>query len=463
MAIKGYKINIPKVTGDIVISCVAIESVEAEVEYNIVNNLTNCTTNNTMTTISKGAMYSSTITVNNGYTLGSIVVEMGGEDISSSVVVGNNINIPNVTGNIVITVTATKEEVEVPPEDAVAGMTYGKGINQTTGEITDNPQCWATVYPISVTQGKTYTISLDATYIWVVSCNDNGDVIIPFLTTGTNSKPQSFTFTANTSKIRYGCYDPNKQLTYCNLTEGGTVVDPTPTPDPTPDPEPPTQPDTPSPGTGGDLTGTYLFFGDSICYGGGSNGYGYPQAVKTKQPSMTSLNYGISGTCIAKNTSYDVKYPSILSKIQKTAIYADYIILEGGVNDSWGNRNPIGTFKGGTAPTSGSAIASYANTLNEYQFADALEKCICEIKLKWWEKPIFFLIPHRINEAYSSPYFALAIQICNKWGVKVIDLRNCGIPTYADGTYNVDGTHPTKAGYDTYYAQPIINVLKANK
>ena len=41
MAIKGYKINIPKVTGDIVISCVAIESVEAEVEYNIVNNLTN--------------------------------------------------------------------------------------------------------------------------------------------------------------------------------------------------------------------------------------------------------------------------------------------------------------------------------------------------------------------------------------------------------------------------------------
>ena len=165
MAIKGYKINIPKVTGDIVISCVAIESVEAEVEYNIVNNLTNCTTNNTMATISKGAMYSSTITVNNGYSLGTIVVEMGGEDISSSVVVGNNINIPNVTGNIVITVTATKEEVEVPQEDDVDGMTYGKGINQTTGEITNNPQCWATVYPISVTQGKTYTISLDATYI----------------------------------------------------------------------------------------------------------------------------------------------------------------------------------------------------------------------------------------------------------------------------------------------------------
>ena len=216
-----------------------------------------------------------------------------------------------------------------------------------------------------------------------------------------------------------------------------------------------------SPGgeTGSDLTGTYLFFGDSICYGGGTGGYGYPQAIKAKQPSMTSLNYSKSGTCIARNDSYDVKYPSILSKIQGTSIAADYIILEGGVNDSWGNRNPIGTFKGGTAPTTSSAMISYGNSLNEYQFADALEKCIIEIKLKWWGKKVFYVIPHPINQSYSNPYFNLAIQICNKWGVKVIDLRNSGC-TSADTT---DGTHPTRAAYDNYYAPNIINVLKANK
>ena len=211
--------------------------------------------------------------------------------------------------------------------------------------------------------------------------------------------------------------------------------------------------------TGSDLTGTYLFFGDSICYGGGTGGYGYPQAIKAKQPSMTSLNYSKSGTCIARNDSYDVKYPSILSKIQGTSIAADYIILEGGVNDSWGNRNPIGTFKGGTAPTTSSAMISYGNSLNEYQFADALEKCIIEIKLKWWGKKVFYVIPHPINQSYSNPYFNLAIQICNKWGVKVIDLRNSGC-TSADTT---DGTHPTRAAYDNYYAPNIINVLKANK
>lgn len=211
--------------------------------------------------------------------------------------------------------------------------------------------------------------------------------------------------------------------------------------------------------TGSDLTGTYLFFGDSICYGGGTGGYGYPQAIKAKQPSMTSLNYSKSGTCIARNDSYDVKYPSILSKIQGTSIAADYIILEGGVNDSWGNRNPKGTFKGGTAPTTSSAMISYGNSLNEYQFADALEKCIIEIKLKWWGKKVFYVIPHPINQSYSNPYFNLAIQICNKWGVKVIDLRNSGC-TSADTT---DGTHPTRAAYDNYYAPNIINVLKANK
>ena len=37
------------------------------------------------------------------------------------------------------------------------------------------------------------------------------------------------------------------------------------------------------------------------------------------------------------------------------------------------------------------------------------------------------------------------------------------MPASQDGTYNVDGTHPSAAAYDKYYAPNIINVLKANK
>ena len=64
------------------------------------------------------------------------------------------INIPNVTGNIVITVRTSAINIESPT--VLANMTYGKGINQTTGVITDNPECWATINPITVTQGQSY-------------------------------------------------------------------------------------------------------------------------------------------------------------------------------------------------------------------------------------------------------------------------------------------------------------------
>ena len=219
-----------------------------------------------------------------------------------------------------------------------------------------------------------------------------------------------------------------------------------------------------TPSTGSDLTGTYLFFGDSICAGGGANGYGYPEAVKAVQTSMTKINYAVSGTCIAKNDEYDVKYPSILSRIQGSTPYADYVVLEGGFNDSWGQRNPLGTLKSGSAPTTADAIRTYSASLNEYQYTDALEKCICEIKLKYWGKKIFFVVPHTVNAAtYANTYHLRAIEVCNKWGVIVIDLRNCGMPATKDGTYNVDGTHPSAAGYDKYFAPNIINVLKANK
>ena len=383
------------------------------------------------------------------------------------------INIPNVTGNIVITAVTSAITGGVDPVDTTINgmtyMTYGKGINQTTAVITDNPQCWATVNAVQVVNGKTYTITLDAVHAWVFSFDDS-DKFVSQLVIGNTTNPQTFTFTANTSHIRFGCYDPNHTLTYCRVSAsgsssggsgGGGGTTPTPTPDPTPTPTPDP---TPTPGTGSDLTGTYLFFGDSICRGGGANNYGYPEAIKAKQPSMKALNYSVSGTCIAKNDSYDAKYPSILSKIQGSTPYADYVVLEGGFNDSWGQRNPLGTLKSGSAPTTSDAIRSYSASLNAYQFTDALEKCICEIKLKYWGKKIFFVVPHTVNAAtYANTYHSRAIEVCNKWGVKVIDLRNCGMPASQDGTYNVDGTHPSAAAYDKYYAPNIINVLKANK
>ena len=100
-------------------------------------------------------------------------------------------------------------------------MTYGKGINQTTAVITDNSQCWATVNPVQVVNGKTYTISLDATHVWVYSFDDS-DRFVSQLVIGDATNPQTFTFTANSSHIRFGCYDPNHALTYCRVRTSGS-------------------------------------------------------------------------------------------------------------------------------------------------------------------------------------------------------------------------------------------------
>ena len=240
-------INIPSVTGNVVITVQAtatsVEPVEP-VTYTITRNLTNCTSSNTANSVNQGASYSATVTPNSGYELMNVAITMGGTNVTSTVYTYQNgnavINIPNVTGNVVITIQATASSSSGGGNTGGGGsnpggsgsnpvsgnvlsyMTYGKGINQTSAAITDNPECWATVEPVTIKNGTTYTMSVDATYLWILAIDDSGNPIVPFLTTGDNTKPQSFTFTATTSKIKFGCYDPSHAVTHCTLTEGSS-------------------------------------------------------------------------------------------------------------------------------------------------------------------------------------------------------------------------------------------------
>jgi hypothetical protein len=84
---------------------------DTNVYYTVTNNLTQCTTNNSATKAVQGGSYSAIITAKSGYELKSVTVTMGGSPVSVS---GGNINITNVTGNIVI--TAVAEEKVVTPE-----------------------------------------------------------------------------------------------------------------------------------------------------------------------------------------------------------------------------------------------------------------------------------------------------------------------------------------------------------
>lgn len=74
--------------------------------YSVTNTLTHCTTNNAVTSVAGGSAYAATITADEGYTLDTVTVTMGGESVS---VTGGAIAIPAVSGAIVVTATAIEQ------------------------------------------------------------------------------------------------------------------------------------------------------------------------------------------------------------------------------------------------------------------------------------------------------------------------------------------------------------------
>lgn len=77
-------------------------------EYTVTNNLTGCTSSNAATTVTEGDAYYAAITANNGYVLNgaTVMVKMGGTDVTALYYANGIINIPDVSGNIEITITA---------------------------------------------------------------------------------------------------------------------------------------------------------------------------------------------------------------------------------------------------------------------------------------------------------------------------------------------------------------------
>jgi DNA repair exonuclease SbcCD nuclease subunit len=75
--------------------------------FSITNNLSNCTNNNSASEIEENTSYIATITPSTNYEIINISVVMDSVDITSSVVNNNSINIESVTGDIIITATAT--------------------------------------------------------------------------------------------------------------------------------------------------------------------------------------------------------------------------------------------------------------------------------------------------------------------------------------------------------------------
>lgn len=111
---------------------------------NITKSLTGCTISNGTAQVDYGERYTATLTPDSGKVLTSVMVEMGGVDISSSAVSGGDISIVKVTSAVTITAVAS-----------VPSVTYTITLNLTN--------CASSNTATSVAENASYTTTLSPT------------------------------------------------------------------------------------------------------------------------------------------------------------------------------------------------------------------------------------------------------------------------------------------------------------
>lgn len=207
------------------------------------------------------------------------------------------------------------------------------------------------------------------------------------------------------------------------------------------------------------LTGKIIsFIGDSICAGHyvdpektqKMGGYG---KIIAERNGMIYENLGVHGATITSNTGKHC----ISTSIENMRADADYIILEGGVNDASLNV------------ALGNITSDYTSDFDITTFAGAFEHMLKTAILRYPGKKIGYIFTHKISPRYlvtdiygaEETHYTIAKKCCEKWGVSYVDLNAISpLSRYIEPlknayTNNQDGWHPNEEGYRKYYCDPI--------
>lgn len=209
-----------------------------------------------------------------------------------------------------------------------------------------------------------------------------------------------------------------------------------------------------------------IFFGDSITAGDGS--WADFNTIRLNNDMIGGGNYGVGGS------TYSVKSDSnnsncIYNRIKYihgfvTERDANYIILEGGVNDAFQNL-PLGSMLD---------KADFTTECDTSTFAGAFEMAIRYVLTNWRGAKVGFIANSKIPRLPSlGTYMDMAKEICNKYSVPVLDLFNesgicAGIQIINESYFGIDsveighgGTHPTKEGYALYINDKVESWMKS--
>ncbi len=122
--------------------------VEPSTPWNITYYSNNVTLSSYDSTVSRNAPLHITVTPNSGFAISSLTVEMGGVDVTDTVVSGTTISIASVTGDVVITVSAVSADYTV-------SYTLNESVssNTTTGVVSGS------AYSTTITQNSGYKVT----------------------------------------------------------------------------------------------------------------------------------------------------------------------------------------------------------------------------------------------------------------------------------------------------------------
>lgn len=198
--------------------------------------------------------------------------------------------------------------------------------------------------------------------------------------------------------------------------------------------------------------------GDSVCEGAGSNKYSYADIIAEKN-NMILTKDGIGGTTYSV---IDGKNNSICERIASVEGNFDYVLIEGIFNDIFASINI------------GQLTADYNSTVDNKTVTGALEEICRNIKKKFPEAKILFIIPHKLSfpngvlYANQNKYFDAVRAVSEKYQIKHIDLdKISGLACYDEewlknyfGPNETMGTHPNKNAYEKYYVPFIESEMK---
>ena len=190
-------------------------------------------------------------------------------------------------------------------------------------------------------------------------------------------------------------------------------------------------------------------FGDSIMAGDGNGGIGIRDKIAYKF-NMSGTDYSAGGSTFGY-VSGRGHIPTQIQNAVSSGMAPNVIFVNGGTNDIL--YCPLGTISSG-----------YDYVANGYaDFSSGMEYAFGLLKANFPTVPIIYIRAHHMvsrDATLQKTYGERALEICEKWSVKPVDLyKNSGLNTnistmlaYTD----TPGTHPNDQGYDLFYLPQII-------